>query len=128
MTTTFTRLEQYLLPPPEIVRWERGNLTIKKYNTVEKVVYCVRNFFAFTALLTLSPITLTYDYFAKKKVGDLRRAPDIAPAQPLWPPQQRGFATSLFQTSGLGTKWSATPSLTGKCDWDKWMDKPGHIT
>ena len=127
---TFIRLEHYLLPPPEIVRWEKGNLTIEKCSTSQKVAHCVKNFFAFTVLLIASPLTLTYDYFAGKQVAVTRKSqkiPDIAPPPPAWPSVQRGFATSLFQTSGLGTKWAAAPKLSGKCDWDKWMDKPQHV-
>lgn len=123
--TTFIRLEQCLLPPPETVRWDNGDLAIEEYTTAQKVAYCTKNFFAFIALFLVSPFTLAYDWLTKKE-GKSQVAPDIA-SQVMWPPEQRGFATSLFQTSGLGTKWSATPGLPGKCDWDKWMDKPSHI-
>lgn len=126
--STFARLEQYLLPPPEIVRWDRGNLIIEEYTTEQKVGHCAKNFFAFTILLLVSPLTLTYDWLAPKEIVPIKRTPDIAPQEiPSWPPAQRGFATSLFQTSGVGTKWSAIPALAGKCDWDKWMDNPAHI-
>jgi len=124
---TLTRLERCLLPPPETIRWDKGNLTIEKYTTMQKVTHCVKNLFVFTVLLFVSPLTLTYDYLTQKQVAPIRRVPDIAPPQPSWPPVQRGFATSLFQTSGLGTKWSAAPALPGKCDWDKWMDQPTHV-
>lgn len=135
---TFLRLERCLLPPPETVRWDRGNLAIEKCTTAQKVVHCTKNFFAFTCLLLVSPLTLAYDWvthkkvapieeFSPKKGGDSPAVPDIAPPQPAWPPAQRGFATSLFQTSGLGTKWSAAPPLSGKCDWDKWMDNRDHV-
>jgi len=68
---------------------------------------------------------LAYDWLAQKQVTAIPKAP-ISPSTPIWPPAQRGFATSLFQTSGLGTKWGA-PELLGRCDWDKWMDKPEHV-
>ncbi len=55
---TFTRLEQCLLPPPEIIRWDRGNLIIEEYTTEQKVRYCAKNFFAFTILLLASNIDL----------------------------------------------------------------------
>jgi beta-glucosidase/6-phospho-beta-glucosidase/beta-galactosidase len=108
------------------VRWNQGNLTVEEYTTCQKVAYCAKNFFAFFALLAVSPLTLAYDYLAEKQVAPIQKAPNIGP-QSIWPPVQRGFASSLFQTSGLGTKWSATPGLRGRCDWDKWMDKPEHI-
>lgn len=119
---TFTRLEQYLLPPPEIIRWDKGGLTVEECTTAQKVIHCVKNFFSFIGLLLVSPLTLTYDWLTP-----IRRASDIMPHPPTWPPAQRGFATSLFQTSGLGTKWSTAPALAGKCDWDKWMEEPTHV-
>lgn len=124
---TLIRLENCLLPPPEIVRWSRGELTVDTYTTAQKMVYCTKKFFIFTGLLFISPITLTMDYFSSRRVTPVQREPDIHPLQPpLWPPNQRGFATSLFQTSGLGTKWSA-PEFDGRCDWDGWMDNPNHV-
>lgn len=124
---TLTRLEHYLLPPPETIHWNEGNLIIEQSSTTQKVIYCAKNFFAFSGLLLLSPLTLAYDWINSKKISQTEKIPDICPAKPEWPPAQRGFATSLFQSSGLGTKWSAAPDLPGKCDWDKWMDNPSHI-
>jgi len=124
---TLLRLERCLLPPPEIIRWNGGKTVLIKCTAVQKVVHCVKNFFSFIPLLLISPLTLTYDYLKTKKVEALQRIPDIRPDVPAWPPAQRGFATSLFQTSGLGTKWSATPGLVGRNDWDDWMDNPAHI-
>jgi beta-glucosidase/6-phospho-beta-glucosidase/beta-galactosidase len=41
--------------------------------------------------------------------------------------EQFGFSDSLFQSCGLGTKFSK-PSFLGKCDWDSWLDNPkDHI-
>ncbi len=124
---TFLRLEQCLLPPVEIIRWNGGNLTIETSTTIQKVAHYAKNAVLFTGLLAVSPLTLAYDYLTQKQITPRPPAPDIAPAPPNWPPEQRGFACSLFQTSGLGTKWSATPGLEGKCDWDKWMDDPKHV-
>ncbi len=125
--TTLMRLEKCLLPPPETVRWNKGNITIEHCTTTQKTVHYVKSFFAFAGLLLISPLTLSYDYFSERPVTQIQKTPDITPLQVSWPPKQRGFATSLFQTSGLGTKWSAAPAMEGKCDWDKWMDKPSHI-
>ncbi len=125
--TTFTRLERCLLPPPEMIRWDHGNLTIEKYSRIQNTTHCVKNFFAFTCCLLILPLTLTYDWLAQKRVISVLKPPDITPLQPAWPPAMRGFATSTFQTSGLGTKWAAAPKLSGKCDWDKWMEDPQHV-
>lgn len=124
-----SELEECLYPYPDIISWDNGNLKIKESTTMEKVVYYVKNFFTFVALIFASPLILTVNWLTKKEVKVLseQKTPDIAPPPPAWPPVQRGFATSLFQTSGIGTKWAAAPPLAGKCDWDKWMDKPEHI-
>jgi beta-glucosidase/6-phospho-beta-glucosidase/beta-galactosidase len=124
---TLIRLERCLLPPPETICWKKGALTVVNCSVIQKVIHCVKNFFLFIALLIASPFTLAYDFFMKQKVAPIQKTPDIQPPPPAWPPEQRGFATSLFQTSGLGTKWSASPPLEGKCDWDKWAEKPGHV-
>ncbi len=124
---TFLRLEQCLLPPVEIIRWNGGNLIIETSTTIQKVAHYAKNAVMFTGLLAVSPLTLAYDYLTQKQITPRPPAPDIAPAPPNWPPEQRGFACSLFQTSGLGTKWSATPGLAGRCDWDDWMDDPKHV-
>jgi hypothetical protein len=40
---------------------------------------------------------------------------------------QVGFSDSLFQSCGLGTKFSK-PSFDGRCDWDSWVENPkDHI-
>lgn len=123
MAATLLRLEKCLLPPVETVRWDQDSLTVEKSTTFQKVVHCVKNFFMFIALLLISPLTVPYDWFTQKKAAALKKGTDDV----VWPPEKRGFASSLFQTSGLGTKWSATPDLEGKCDWNKWMDKPSHV-
>lgn len=124
---TFTRIERCLLPPPEIVHWNDGNLKIETCTTAQKIVHCTKNLITLTGLLVVSPLTLAYDFLHRKQVAPIQKTFDISPMQPAWPPQQRGFATSLFQTSGLGTQWSASPSLAGKCDWNKWMENPSHV-
>lgn len=121
---TLYRLEKCLLPPPETIRWNQGKPVRETYTLTQKVIYCVKNFFTFTTLLLISPLTISYDLFSNRQVTLQKALPHHTPT---WPPIQRGFATSLFQTSGLGTKWSAPHGLIGKCDWDKWMDDPKHI-
>jgi beta-glucosidase/6-phospho-beta-glucosidase/beta-galactosidase len=120
---TLLRLEKCLLPPRETVHWNHGKLRVEKYSTLEKVIYCAKNLFSFVGLLFIAPFTIPYELLAKKEIAPLNSLQQT----PIWPPEQRGFATSLFQTSGLGTKWSAPQGLIGKCDWDRWMDDPKHI-
>ncbi len=121
---TLLRLEKCLLPPPEIVRLDRGKIVKEQYTLIQKVNYCVKNFFTFVAFVLLAPVSVCYDLLTTQKMNPLKPPAMI----PTWPPKQRGFATSLFQTSGLGTKWSAPQGLIGKCDWDKWMDNKKHIS
>lgn len=122
---TFLRLEQCLLPPPETIRWNRGDWTLERCTTVQKIVHCVKNIVLFWGLLFIAPLTLAHDWWTNRAVALLK--PPVGEKTPQWPPAEHGFACSLFQTSGLGTKWSASPKLEGKCDWDQWMDNPSHI-
>ncbi|MGB7977962.1 MAG: family 1 glycosylhydrolase [Chlamydiales bacterium] len=126
MMNTFLRLERSLLPPPETVIWKEGALTIKRYSLCRKVAYCVKNFFTFLALLILSPLTLAYDWLTHKKIKVVRKTPDFVPP-PSWPPEQHGVATSMFQTTGMGTDFAAGPKLDGKCDWNQHMQDPANI-
>lgn len=125
--TTFSRLERYLFPAPEMVRWNGGNLILEEYSTMEKVMYYARNFFVFGCLVSMAPFTLIYDWFSERQVVAVGSRKEALCFGSLWPPEQRGFATSLFQTSGLGTRWSAPRDLRGRCDWDEWMEDPSHV-
>ncbi len=116
---TWTRIEQFLLPPPEILGFENGEFKeIKKYTTTEKFVYCVKHFFLVIALVIAIPFTVTYDYCTQKSFAEPKQEHSFS--KPSFP-KERGFATSMFQTAGLGTKWSAVPDLEGECDWNPWM-------
>lgn len=123
---TYLRLEKCLLPPPKTVHWENGNLQIKECSTTEKVIFFTKNILQATTFLLISPITLCHDFFSKKNTVIQPKFYPY-PTNAIWPPHQRGFASSLFQLSGLGTKWSACKDLTGKCDWDQWMEDLTHI-
>lgn len=125
--STWSRIERYLLPAPEIMRWNQGKLEMETLSTSQKAKYYAKNFFALAGLIFVSPMTLTMDWLSNKESSFAPKKPDITPLSPTWPPKQRGFASSLFQTSGLGTKWAAAPELPGKCDWDRWMDQQKHV-
>lgn len=125
MHRSFIRLEQCLLPAPEIMKWNGGNIIVERYSTMQKVAYYVKNFFVFIVLLIALPVTLLIDYFTERKVVPVHSIPKDD-TKPVWPPEQRGFATSLFQTSGIGTRWGS-PKLRGKGDWDEWMQNPLHV-
>lgn len=123
---TFSRLERCLFPAPETVRWNGGNLIMAECSTTQKVIYYAKNFFAFSCFVSIAPFTLIYDWFGQRQVAVGSRRESLAIA-PVWPPEQRGFATSLFQTSGLGTRWSAPQDLRGRCDWDEWMEDSSRV-
>jgi beta-glucosidase/6-phospho-beta-glucosidase/beta-galactosidase len=123
--STFLRLEKTLLPPPEIIHWNGGYLVHEKCTTAQKIAYCTKNFFLFTALLIALPLTLSYDWLQHKPVAKIEKI--LSPTPSNWLPEQRGFATSHFQTQGLGTRYSAVPGLEGKNDWDEWMKNRKHI-
>jgi beta-glucosidase/6-phospho-beta-glucosidase/beta-galactosidase len=126
---SFARLEQCLLPPPEIFHWNSAPCPPKKEkefvfeisSSIKKVLHCVKNFFLFITLSLALPFTLLIDLFSKKKVEIVKQEP--AEVKPM----QVGKSTSTFQTSGLGTKRAAAPPLRGTCDWNEWMEKGNHI-
>jgi beta-glucosidase/6-phospho-beta-glucosidase/beta-galactosidase len=122
---TLRRLERCLLPPPEIVRWRQGELTLEQYTTLQKVAYVAINALAFFALVCAAPFTLLYDSWSQRQIQTT--APQNIVPNPIWPPEQRGFACSLFQTSGLGTEFGTHPHLRGKNDWNGWMQREGRI-
>ncbi|MEN9654272.1 MAG: hypothetical protein RL235_384, partial [Chlamydiota bacterium] len=126
---TLRNLTNSLLPPPITVDWNDGNSTVHTYNTARKVAHFVKQVFCFFLSLAISPLTLAYDFTAcvLRKRQAPKPTPDIQPPPPSWPPDKRGYACSLFQTSGVGTRYSATPGLRGRADWDQWMDNPRHV-
>jgi len=117
-------IEKCLLPPPETVILKKDNLEVKKYNLFQKVAYVTTNIFLLMGLTLISPAAISYEYFSKKNVQEEKYPKTFSFS---WPPKDRGFACSFFQTSGLGTKWSAPQGLAGKCEWDDWMDDPDHV-
>ncbi len=117
---TFLDLERCLLPWPETITWNNGDLEIKQCSLDQKVSHVAKNAICFIGLLVASPFTLTYEWLTKEK--SVVKEESIANLNPpSWPPEMRGFATSLFQTSGLGTPSSAAPPHRGICDWAEWM-------
>src|SRR3990167_9006975 len=123
--TTFGRIQRCFLPAPEVSLWQKdGEVEKITYTLVQKVSYIVQNLICLIAFVILSPATLAYDWYTAKPVSVIR-AGDSSNAR-YTPPKQMGFATSLFQTSGLGTDVSASPVFKGRCDWNQWM-QDGHI-
>jgi beta-glucosidase len=102
------RLEKCLLPPED---WGR------ELSTVQKVHHYTANFFLFAVYFAILPFASLYSLarWVIEPVEELKRF-QIDSGEAL--PQHFGFADSLFQTSGLGTKASATP-LKGLSNFDE---------
>jgi hypothetical protein len=90
-----------------------------------KIAHVAYNMLKLVALLCVAPLTLLDDWWTSRQVASMT-PPSETP--PLFPPARRCYACSLFQTGGLGTRYSATPGLKGRGDWDEWMaENPKHI-
>ena len=124
---TYQRLEKCLLPPPTVIQWKHGEVEVQNYSTVQKVSFIVKNLLKFSAFLLVSPVTICQDLLTKNITVVTSEKINQETVELTWPPHLRGFASSLFQLSGLGTKWSAPNDLKGRCDWDLWMDNPEHV-
>lgn len=124
---TFLRIHDSLLPFPERYELDLERKVLKKEKpcVIDQVVYYAQNFFQLTLALCFIPFAIGLECLSVRKVEKEGEKASEDLDFP-WLPKMRGFATSLFQTSGFGTKYSA-PYLEGKSDWDDWMEKPGHI-
>ncbi len=122
-------IERCLLPSPDIVSWDRGEVKQISLTTCQKIRHFIGNIFllivnivclpfAVVYSLTKALITRTISLFSSPKKGVPNGPVDSAAAAL---PKHFGFADSLFQTSGLGTKASATP-FPGLSNWDKWLN------
>ncbi len=111
------KMESALLPSPDRLL---QNGTLVSLSLRQKVQHYAFGAFQLGVSLAVSPVALLYSG-ARSLFGRATPAPPmraLAPTVPL--PAHRGFADSLFQTSGLGTRQSATP-LQGTANWEKWL-------
>ncbi len=131
------RIEQNLLPTPDILSWNGGKAKQVSLSTCQKIRHFVGNLFGLIGNLACMPFAAAYSLVGKI-VSWFKPTPKKAPVDeiidPSALPAHFGFADSLFQTSGLGTQYSATKlSDKAKCDWEKWLNpkriegtKPGE--
>lgn len=131
-----------LLPYPDTIHWDQGNLTPEASSTMEKVQYYAIN----TILLLVKSIFLPSVTLYLILRGLASRAVEWynpPPVEPAEPPREHidlgsvlpplvGFADSLYQSSLLGTPYSATckpgttEPLEGTSYWAKNLDS-AHI-
>lgn len=119
-------IERSLLPLPDRAIWKEGQLSQVTLTTAEKVGHYVSNFFKFVLGLAFLPYGMVYS-LGKYALYALKLGPKKEPLStvidPSALPEHFGFADSLFQTSGLGTRFSATPTKgNGVCDWEAFMN------
>lgn len=128
MTTTVCKwLERDLFPFADTLHWNHGEIEEGTHSLIDKVHHYSTNFFKFLAHLAILPIACVYSigkYVISWIQGGEKEIENL-PSNPENPqntlPDHFGFSTSMFQDSGLGTKFSATP-LDGVCDWDEWLN------
>lgn len=127
-------LEEDLLPSPDVLNWNSGKVEQIQLTLIDKVQHYVTNFFKFVVhVLFAIPIVcvnlwqrmgrcaVSFVLGKKEEEWNPPTGPVIDRAAAV--PNHFGFATSMFQDSGLGTEFTATP-LPGKgvCDWNEWLN------
>ncbi|MBX7067607.1 MAG: family 1 glycosylhydrolase [Parachlamydiales bacterium] len=118
-------MAQCLAPPPDLVRWNGGRPEKVELNGCEKVLHVAANIFRLLGYLAMLPFACVYSmgkYGVSLIMGNAEKPKIEGPVDPNALPDHFGFADSLFQTSGLGTRYSATP-LEGRCDWDEFISQ-----
>jgi beta-glucosidase/6-phospho-beta-glucosidase/beta-galactosidase len=121
MSSIIDSMDEALLPYPDTVNWDEGRLTPEAHTTMEKVRYYASNALQFIANSIILPFAVAYSaarslakycisWYNKPVFVD--ETPPERPAQrvdlaSVLPPLV-GFADSLYQSSLLGTPYSAT--------------------
>ena len=111
-------IESAFFPPQDLVTWEDDELKKIELSLCEKIQHCARNSLNLVFHLIQLPFrrsaTLLADDPPLPREGSAGSLPD-----------HFGYSTSMYQDSGIGTRYAAT-SLAGTCDWDEWLT-PEHI-
>jgi len=123
-------LESSLLPFPDTMSWEKGNIVRTEWSAAQKIRYRAEQTFNFLASIALFPVALAMS-LGSRMIGlfhgvapQIKKADSPADLSSALP-ADFGFADSLFQTSGLGT-WASATELKGRSNWNQWL-KPEHI-
>ncbi len=117
-----SRFENCLLPPPEIIYWNQNDVWSHPCSTSQKVAHYVKNIL----FLVVTPFLFLFTAKNRPVIPEIIETTGANEQNNHWPPENRGFAQSFFQTSGIGTKWGA-PRLKGRNEWDNWLDDPSHL-
>lgn len=117
------RIEQSLLPKEDLFIIGEKISQAFSPTTLQKTLHVAQNLFLFLALLLLTPLAIPYDWAQKKVTVENRASTEPV----IWPPKQRGYACSFFQTAGLGTDYSPLSRLEGKCDWNQHIRTQVHL-
>lgn len=110
-----------LFPVPDIVQWKEGQVASISLTTTENVSHYATNLFKFIVCVALLPIAFVYS-MAKYAVFLIKGKTEMPIVETQGSILKHfGFATSMFQDSGLGTGAAAT-KLKGISDWNQWLN------
>src|SRR5690606_11114504 len=118
MSFLIDSIDDDFLPYPDTIHWDQGKLTPEAASTMEKIQYYAINTIALLVKSIFVPSAILYLMLQGlvNRLVACYNPPPLLPAEP--PPQQIdlgsvlphrvGFAHSLYQSSLLGTPYSAT--------------------
>lgn len=118
-------MAQCFSPPPDLVQWNGGQPEKVELGICAKVANVAANIFLLIGYTLALPFASVYSmgkYAVSLILGKTDKPKIEGPVDPSALPDHFGFADSLFQTSGLGTRFSPT-QLQGQCDWDEFMSQ-----
>lgn len=105
-------MQKFLLSLPDRIDWNQGIPCQQKLSILKKILY-----FASQPFSLVRGFVQLASLFSKPQ----RRSEERKGEKTSSLPRYCGFADSLFQTSGLGTRAAAT-RLDGIADWDRWLN------
>lgn len=128
MSTIGERFEESLFPYPDSMKWVDGDAKPVLLTTAEKVKHVLTNVLWFVANLISMPFVAAYwgihSLVSRCKKQEAPKIEDLPVVQKDLTgglPEHFGFADSIFQTSGVGTKASPT-KLPGVSNWNAWLN------
>jgi beta-glucosidase/6-phospho-beta-glucosidase/beta-galactosidase len=125
-------IEDWTLPLPDTIHWAKGQLLQdKEFSLSQKISYYALNIIRLLSAWIALPFVFFYSTIVglcSKPEGSISWTPSESTAGDFAAilPNHIGYAGSLFQDSGIGSKYSATPGLESPCQWDSYLT-PEHI-
>lgn len=127
MISLASHIESTLLPLPITMEWNEGNLQTIPMTTLQKIKTYACKAFSLLGSIVALPVVIVYSmlcYSVSLFLGKTEPKKEALAlpgnGSPLRAIEHFGFADSLFQSSGIGSKASAT-LLEGKSNWDAWL-------